>query len=719
MTRFVSQADRGRGRRRTAGASGGADLAGAGPWDRPADLRTQRQILLALITAAVLVAVGLILYQPLFSPTPVIDDSSVVFDNPAVRGTQPWFLAPFHAETYRPLWRPIATLTLRLNLAAVGADKPGLEIINLLLLVAACFTAFLLLRVLGQPSALPVAVAILLLIHPANSESVLRLAGRSELLASVLMLAALCIYIGGRAALSLKRGIALAALFVVALLSHEMALLLPVFIIGYELIPGRRAGATEVRARDGSRQSRIDERESQASAQAGAREILRSWTTPLLAVGFFVAVGIIWAAIRTNVLHHWPAALRLNPAQDYLAALSNSERVRVALALPVEYARMVAGQVLPDYAHLLSRPPEAPAVVLGDPRTFGVRIPGMESIVAGIVLLLIGFAVFVGFRRRRPLAAFGGWIVGTALLVSLPLLRSNGHVASARHLFFPLLGILMILADAALAVWRRIAEHWRAALAEEPWLRWILLVPVLALCVFWFASTKGAGAAWRTPDAVIARLEKAAPLSPEIPLQRAAQQLRRAQSARAAKDEESAAAAYDRAAEYYEEAIGLFPRMPRALLNLGLISAERQRTGLAGRALNDAALVSTQVNPGTALESRAYVALGTYQGEQGLDDAAQKSFEHAVVADSSNVQALVRAGLMEVMRTDAAPEGVRHLEEALRLDPQNRILGVLGDRAREVLPRAKRALEAAEVSRPDTTAAAAPAGDESFDTDPE
>lgn len=646
---------------------------------RRAGREAARQLSWSIPVVTLLLALGLFLYLPLFSSATIVDDGAVAFENPAVCGNAFVFSAPYYAGTFRPLWRPVATLSLHWNCLLAGSDKPYFELINLLLLAVCAFLTFLLLQRFGVGLALALFVALVLLLHPVVSESVLRIAGRSELLALPLLLAALLVYVRiasrsvprkdehaapGDHAAPVGAWVAWGLLFLLGLLSRENVLVLPLLVVGYELTLGARS--------------------RRGSANAAGRRL--AW-----AVGICIVVAVLWVVARADVLRAWPMGLCGNPAPDYLAALTTGERVQHALSLPSLYARMLCdpGAILPDYAHLLALPQDAPPVVLGDPTTFGISVPGIDAVLQGGVVLLAGFAVFVFARRRHPLAAFGGWIFGVALLAALPLWGSNGHVASARHLFLPLFGLLLML----VTLLRFLATRYLTANRRIGWgLGGLAVLLLLGL----FVATRQVGATWRTGDAVVERLIERAPLSPEIPLQRAAAALRSGQRLRARGDHRAADIQLEAAATYYEEAISLYPRMPRALLNLGLIRAEQRQASFAGRALSDAAVVAQRVFPNSHLAARSYVALGTYYGHQGLDDRAMMAFQRAVEIDSTNVQGLARAGLLEAMYAGSARLGIEHMQRALELDPGGRTLGMLADQIREIVERAQNYLSLSE-----------------------
>jgi hypothetical protein len=152
---------------------------------------------------------------------------------------------------------------------------------------------------------------------------------------------------------------------------------------------------------------------------------------------------------------------------------------------------------------------------------------------------------------------------------------------------------------------------------------------------------------------------------------------------------------YEKAAQQIERSISLFPRNPGALLNLGLIRAQQGNSSIAARVLGDASVVAALVYPGTSLESRAHMALGAIRLEQDLDTDAHAAFLRAIVADSTNIDALLRAGMLEVRHVGTAADGIRHLRRALELDHAGR-LGPVAAEARELADRAEQTLQRME-----------------------
>ncbi len=631
----------------------------------------------------ILAALAIALYLPLLPRTSILDDDDVAVRNPAVITGAGILRTPFASLFYRPVWRPLTTVSYRIDRprdtqtrAAGGAGNPAagetgarapMGRANLMLFVIAVLLAMQFMRRVGHGLWVSALMGAALLLHPGQMESVLTLAGRSELLAICIMLGALWLYasrLRQPARLPGEQAVrhapptpfvwaAWGMLAFLALLAHEIAVILPLLVIGYELTLGP--------ATTGSR--------------AGGRGRYRD---ALIALGLACMGVLLWLALRAAVLDSLPGSFKRDVAWDYVLGLDSEERLRLALYLPVLYTGMLGlvVPIVPGYAYLLARPPEAPPVTLGDPSTFGVHVPAAPQAVLGSLVLLVALGVFLMLRRRAPRGAFGLWMFLTSIVAVLPLLRANGSVASTTRLFFPLLGLLMTLG----ALGELLSTRWRAGRAERrPGLE-IGLVALLALGALGLGvCTRNAGTHWRSQETLLSYFAATRPLAPEVPLWRSNAAIQRRDLAGAA--------------ALLEESIGLFPRAPRALLTLGLIRAQQGNQSMAGRLLSDAAVVAQRVMPGSSVEVKAHLSVGTMLARQKLEAPALVAFRKALQADSTNIEALSRAGLLEALSFNTARDGVRHLTRALELDRQQRILGRATERLQAARARAIEQLE--------------------------
>jgi len=717
----------------------------------------RRPIIWAAV-AALFVAVAFLVYAPALPGQPVFDDDAVAFTHGGVVGGRlAWTAAPYYGDLYRPIWRPLATLSLRCDrqLAAgrmdeVEAGPRGAAVaseaiekahramtrMQLLLAAAGGFLALLLFRRLGLPAWASAFGAAVLLFHPVNSESIWRLAGRAELLGHVFLLGALLLYVSrisparrtDRTILTASHAsgaippthraesasrmnetaivdslpaaqagsgglprvidwVLFALLFAAGLLSHETTLLLPVFLIGYELTLGSRAGGVSERAAGYREEEAAALPESPAdfpddaarhpeNAALRQASAVRQLIAPLAVC---LAVAVLWAAARQAVLSGWPYEFRVNPMFDYTRALETGERLRLALFLPWLYAGMLFGwtRLLPDYTQILSRGDAAPPVVLGDPSSFGVASPAMGPALLGVLTIACGLAAFVLLRRRLPRAAFGAWTFAFGLLAVLPLFAPFGTVASARFVYLPLAGLVLALLEGISRATRTLKEAAHSETAHGVRIGLTIALPVLfSAWLAWRAQSYSRE--WADAAQYLTRLAQAAPESPLPSFYLAGAVM--------------AHGDLERAAGLYEETIGYFPRNPTALLHLGLIRAQQERHSLAGRILHDAAVVARRFYPQTRLVANAHLGMANLLGLQEREEDALVELQKAFAADSLNVHVLAHLGLLEAMRFESAHDGIRHITRALELDRERNELGSLGGQIRETRSRALRNL---------------------------
>ena len=605
-----------------------------------------------LLAGAAIVLAGLLIYPANISPQPILTDGAVYADNPAVRNhTVDWVTAPYYADSYRPIWRPLSTLTFRLNWDTEPGQREQTIRTNLFLFLGCAFLLMILMRRLGIGIPFAVTGALLMAGHIGALGSVLQLAGRAELLATLFSLAGMVTYSllvprDGRSAGSLHSilWLPVGVFFLLALLAHEISLLMPVLLLGYELILWARR--------------RSIENAPHGDIGFGKRVVL------LIVLAVVIAGS--WGAFRAGVVRGWPHEVKRSPASDYVAALETPERQKLALSLPAYYLEMAFGRHhLPDHSHLIARPEGSPPIEVGNPRSYSIGTPSAAQVTTGILILVAFLAGAILLPRRSVLAAFGCWWGFVVLLTALPLLGSNGHAASTRHMLWLLPGLLIAVMAGIDALCRGAGQFWKTSAAT---------VLVVVLIVLAAGQTKAATKHWGAQQAVMAHLERGAPRSPEVPLYKGLLAMQRGD--------------FERAAALMEVSLDRFPRHPRALLNLAILRLQLGEMGVGGRVLSDAAFVVDRVMPKSTVACRVYLTMGSYLIEQDLILEATEAFQSAVAADSLNAQAHARLGFLEAARASTAHSGIRHIDRALELDQGRNTLGSLVDQILEMKQRA-------------------------------
>lgn len=302
-------------------------------------------------------------------------------------------------------YRPLVLLTFALEKSLVGEDPRFHHLVNVLLYMACAGAALALLRALmpdADPS-VPLAAALLFVVHPVHVEAVANVKSRDELLAFLLVAMAL-----HQALRHVDRGaqrlpLAAAGLFGLACLSKESAITAVAVVPAMLLVFRRPTRATVARA-----------------------------------TATFALAAAAYLVVRTVVLDAGTYDRDLDVINNSLmAATTRGEWYGTALLVLAKYARLV---VLPhplawDYSLAT-----IPVVGLGS-------APALASL--ALHAALAGFAL-TGLRTRSP-ASFGVlfYLVGISLVSHLVV--RIGATMGERFLFTPSFGIC--LAAASFVAW--------------------------------------------------------------------------------------------------------------------------------------------------------------------------------------------------------------------------------------------------------------------------
>jgi protein O-mannosyl-transferase len=140
-----------------------------------------------------LAALALVLLPAVLSGGWALDDRELIFDNPVVNGSAPWYAAferdYFHFLSDSGQWRPLASLSLRLDHLVFGSWVTGYHLMNWLQHISVAVLAWLLLRELGTPWKSLRFGLIVFFLHPALCDSVIWISGRTSMLSALFPLA--------------------------------------------------------------------------------------------------------------------------------------------------------------------------------------------------------------------------------------------------------------------------------------------------------------------------------------------------------------------------------------------------------------------------------------------------------------------------------------------------------------------------------------------------
>jgi len=178
-----------------------------------------------------LLAVTFLLYSNVLKSPFSFDDLPLIVTNPYLRDWR-------HLFTVLGAGRAVRGFSFILDYALWGLDPAGFHFTNILLhLAGVALLYFLILQIFGRPR-LAFLAAALFAFHPIQSEAVIGIAHRKELLAMIFFCSSYLSYLRwGRRSWGL--GLSLLA-YALALLSKQVALTLPALLLAHELILPRR-----------------------------------------------------------------------------------------------------------------------------------------------------------------------------------------------------------------------------------------------------------------------------------------------------------------------------------------------------------------------------------------------------------------------------------------------------------------------------------------------
>ena len=180
----------------------------------------------------ILSMIGIAIYANSFQNDFVWDDEYLITNNTHVQSPSMDNALQFfkdnlgkHGQDENNFYRPLQELSYMINYAVWGLNPPGFHLTNLVLHLLAAFLLFLVIVELSGNRIAALAASSIYLVHPLNIEAVAYIAGRADCLMGVFFLAAFYLYMK-------ENNIILSSLFfILALLSKEIAIMLPAILI--------------------------------------------------------------------------------------------------------------------------------------------------------------------------------------------------------------------------------------------------------------------------------------------------------------------------------------------------------------------------------------------------------------------------------------------------------------------------------------------------------
>lgn len=586
----------------------------------PASTDRERSVLVVL---ALLIAVVAVFGQTLRFKLVAWDDPEYVTQNAHVRaGLTRESVAWAFTDTDHVNWHPLTWLSHMLDIELFGENTGGHHATNVALHFANSVLVYRIFFGLTGTLGCSAMLALLFAIHPLHVEPVAWVSERKELLCTLFSLLAIASHVarvrrGGRMA-----GVLVVVAFGCALMAKSMAVTLPFVLLLLDVWPLRRA----------PRWGLVVEK------------------LPLF--GLAGLVGIL--AVSTQ---------RGGGAVVSLSALPIGARAANAIVSAAVYLRDVCWprELMHFYPH-----PYLPA-------TGGQPLSGMA--IAGSVALLIAISGAVAWagRRRWPWVGWC-WFLGTLVpVVGLVQVGQQGH--ADRYMYFPSIGVFLVVVWGFAEGIDRTAERWRSA-------RPVLMLLVAAATIAFGVQAWRQTGYWKDtptlfrhaleiePRNVLVRFDVASQLRDAGRLEEAVAEYERILEVRPTYAEANLNLAnvlrrqgrLERAIGHYERALAQDPDY--ALAHANLASALRER-GDAARAIEHYERALALRSDRTTLFN-----LGNLYRAQGLDDRAIPLYERALAMgrDGGRIHSALGKSLLATGRTDLAIEQFR---TALQRQPRD------------------------------------------------
>jgi protein O-mannosyl-transferase len=325
------------------------------------------------------------------------DDIAIIATNTKVHELSSWWT--LFASSYWPaqygesLYRPFSTLAYSIQWA-VGGGRPLLfHGVSILLFIVLAVAVLVLLRELLAEGGAAVGAA-LFAAHPVHTEAVANVVGQAELFAALGVVGALTLYLRARRAggPSLRQGFGIVALYALASIAKEHALLFPLLIGALELTVLR------------------ENRDRRHAAR----------------------LTVVLLLVAAQVLAARAVVLGSVFGEQHPVEMDLSTRVWTMFRVVPEWLRLLVwpAHLSADYA------PNQIAIVDG---------PGVVSLL-GIVLLSLWAIAFAFALRKHREVAFGlAWLAITFIPVSNLL---SGVVLQERTLMLPSVGASLVFGAA-------------------------------------------------------------------------------------------------------------------------------------------------------------------------------------------------------------------------------------------------------------------------------
>jgi protein O-mannosyl-transferase len=320
----------------------------------------------------------------------ILDDILIVGANERIRHIDPLhllFQSYWGDLNHAGIYRPLTIFTFSLEYPIWGVWAAGFRITNLLLHAVNGWLVFLLARgLLGSPVA-ALASAVVYIVHPIQTEAVVSIVGRSELLAAGLFFSAWLAFRKGRTWVS-------ALVYFLAALAKESAITLPAVLLV-----------------------------EMALTEGGIRKVRESWHR-FAVLGM---TGMAYLTLRFYVL-------------GGLGIPTNGQYLNGTLTLFERW--LTSGRVFLQYFKLIL----APVQTASDYDFNSVPVAGIGDWDAWLGLAIVGGGIILALRlsKIRPVVSIGILFFFIALLPASNWIMPIALLMAERFLYLPIFGFALL-----------------------------------------------------------------------------------------------------------------------------------------------------------------------------------------------------------------------------------------------------------------------------------
>lgn len=392
-----------------------------------------------------------------------LDDIAIIVQNDRIHSLDG--IGRLLTDSYWPpeagssLYRPFTTIAFALQWGIGGGSPLPFHVTSILLYAAVCVALFRLTVRLAGPQAGLIAAG-LFAVHPVHVEAVANAVGQAELWAALFAVLALVRFISARmrGVPQLRDILAIAALFLAALLFKEHVIVLPAIIVAAELAIFR------------------------GQSVVGKTRCLM----PVAIATSVVALAFI--LLRTAVL----GSLHGGGTSPIFHDSSFGTRFFTMLGVVTEWARLFVW----------------PAVLSADYSPSRIELVHRLHVwmFPGILVSLASAGLAVAARKRWPVVTFGFAWTGIALLIPSNLIVVTGFVLAERALFLASAGVCLVAGASAAALLR----SRRITPVVTPFAVRVLIALVMTLGL---ARSASRNPVWRNNDTLIAQTVLDSPTS--------------------------------------------------------------------------------------------------------------------------------------------------------------------------------------------------------------